>query len=94
MYHKILVPLYGSKQAALALLLAAEPAKIYNAENALLRVVERLFEMYSRCHPIVLNNPTHPSDNLGQCLLPVSTPVVTEKTFSPQSPLFTRCNAG
>ena len=94
MCHKILVPLNGSKQAELALPLAVELARIYNAEITSLRVVEYPFEMYSRCHPNVLNKPTHPNDNLGQCSLPVSTPVVTGMTCSPHSPLFTRCNAG
>jgi nucleotide-binding universal stress UspA family protein len=49
MYHKILVPLDGSKQAEFALPLAGKLARIYNAEVTLLRVVEYPFEMYSRC---------------------------------------------
>jgi nucleotide-binding universal stress UspA family protein len=48
-YHKILVPLDGSKQAEFALPLAGKLARIYNAEVTLLRVVEYPFEMYSRC---------------------------------------------
>lgn len=84
MCHKILVPLDGSEQAELALPLVVERARIYTAEITSLRVVECLFEMYSRCHP---------NDNPGQCSLPVSTPVVTGMTCSPHLSLFTRCNA-
>ena len=49
MYHKILVPLDGSKQAESALRLASKLARISNAEITLLRVVEYPMEMYSRC---------------------------------------------
>jgi nucleotide-binding universal stress UspA family protein len=48
MYHKILVPLDGSKQAESALRLASKLARISNAEITLLRVVEYPMEMYSR----------------------------------------------
>jgi nucleotide-binding universal stress UspA family protein len=47
MYHKILVPLDGSKQAESALRLAGKLARISNAEITLLRVVEYPMEMYS-----------------------------------------------
>ena len=59
MCHKILVPLDGSKQAELAVPLVVELVRIYNAEITSLRVVKCLFEMYSRCHPNVLNKLTH-----------------------------------
>ena len=49
MYHRILVPLDGSKQAESALRLASKLARISNAEITLLRVVEYPMEMYSRC---------------------------------------------
>ena len=49
MYHKILVPLDGSKQAESALRLASKLARLSNAEITLLRVVEYPMEMYSRC---------------------------------------------
>ena len=49
MYHRILVPLDGSKQAESALRLASKLARISNAEITLLRVVEYPMEMYARC---------------------------------------------
>jgi nucleotide-binding universal stress UspA family protein len=59
MYHKILVPLDGSKQAESALPLAGKLARIYNAEITLLRVVEYPFEMYARCdsNTLAIPNP-------------------------------------
>ena len=58
MYHKILVPLDGSKQAETALSLAGKLARIYNAEITLLRVVEYPFDMYARCDSNTLVNPS------------------------------------
>ena len=57
MYHKILVPLDGSKQAESALRLASKLARINNAEITLLRVVEYPMEMYSRCDSNTLAYP-------------------------------------
>lgn len=56
MYQRILVPLDGSKQAESALLLASKLGRIYNAEIALLQVVEYPSEIYSRCPPNALND--------------------------------------
>jgi nucleotide-binding universal stress UspA family protein len=58
MYHKILVPLDGSKQAESALRLASKLARISNAETTLLRVVEYPMEMYSRCDSNTLAFPS------------------------------------
>lgn len=58
MYHKILVPLDGSKQAESALRLASKLARISNAEITLLRVVEYPMEMYSRCDANTLAFPS------------------------------------
>ena len=58
MYHKILVPLDGSKQAESALRLASKLARISNAEIILLRVVEYPTEMYSRCGSNTLAYPS------------------------------------
>jgi nucleotide-binding universal stress UspA family protein len=58
MYHKILVPLDGSKQAESALHLASMLARISNAEITLLRVVEYPMEMYSSGD---LNSRAYPS---------------------------------
>src|SRR5688500_1991292 len=64
MYHKILVPLDGSKQAESALPLAGKLARIYNAEITLLRVVEYPFEMYARCDSNTLANPSPVDEKL------------------------------
>ena len=58
MYHRILVPLDGSKQAESALHLASKLARISNAEITLLRVVEYPMEMYSRCGSNTLAYPS------------------------------------
>ena len=64
MYQRILVPLDGSKQAESALPLAGKLARIYDAEITLLRVVEYPFEMYSKCQPNGLKDPTHANEKL------------------------------
>jgi nucleotide-binding universal stress UspA family protein len=64
MYHKILVPLDGSKQAESALRLATKLARISNTEITLLRVVEYPFEMYSTCDPYMFVNHSHPDEKL------------------------------
>ena len=64
MYHKILVPLDGSKQAESALHLASQLARISNAEITLLRVVEYPYEMYSTCDPSAFVNPNQPDEKL------------------------------
>lgn len=58
MYHKILVPLDGSKQAESGLRLASKLARISNAEIILLRVVEYPMEMYSKCDANTLAYPS------------------------------------
>jgi nucleotide-binding universal stress UspA family protein len=58
MYHKILVPLDGSKQAESALRLASKLARISNTEIILLRVVEYPMEMYSTCDATTLAYPS------------------------------------
>ena len=64
MYHKILVPLDGSKQAESALRLASKLARISDAEITLLRVVEYPFEMYSTCDSSTFMNPNQPDEKL------------------------------
>ena len=64
MYQRILVPLDGSKQAESALPFADKLARIYNGEITLLHVVEYPFEMYSECHPNVLNILTQTNEKL------------------------------
>jgi nucleotide-binding universal stress UspA family protein len=64
MYHKILVPLDGSKQAEFALPLAGKLARIYNAEITLLRVVEYLYELYSVCDSSTFVNSNQPDEKL------------------------------
>jgi nucleotide-binding universal stress UspA family protein len=64
MYHKILVPLDGSKEAEAALPLAGKLARIYNAEIILLRVAEYPFEMYSRCDSNTLAYPSPGDEKL------------------------------
>src|SRR5688500_12317542 len=64
MYHKILVPLDGSKQAESALHLASQLAATSNAEITLLRVVEYPYEMYSTCDSSTLMNPNQPDEKL------------------------------
>jgi nucleotide-binding universal stress UspA family protein len=64
MYHKILVPLDGSKQAESALHLAGQLAAISNAEITLLRVVEYPYEMYSTCDSSIFMNPNQPDEAL------------------------------
>jgi nucleotide-binding universal stress UspA family protein len=64
MYHKILVPLDGSKQAEFALRLASKLARISNAEITLLRVVEYPYELYSACDSSTFINPNQPNEKL------------------------------
>ena len=64
MYHKVLVPLDGSKQAESALHLASQLAGISNAEITLLRVVEYPHEMYATCDPSAFVNPNQPDEKL------------------------------
>src|SRR5688500_4465009 len=64
MYHKILVPLDGSKQAETALRLASKLARIGNAEITLLRVLEYPYEMYSTCDSSTFMNPNQPDEKL------------------------------
>ena len=64
MYQRILVPLDGSRQAETVLPLAGKLARIYNAEITLLRVVEYPSEMYSRCHPNPLKDPSQTNEKL------------------------------
>jgi nucleotide-binding universal stress UspA family protein len=64
MYHKILVPLDGSKQAEFALRLASKLARISNAEITLLRVVEYPYELYSACDSGTFMNPNQPDERL------------------------------
>jgi nucleotide-binding universal stress UspA family protein len=64
MYHKILVPLDGSKQAEFALPLAGKLARIYNAEITLLRVVEYPYELYSVCDSSTFVNSNQPDEKL------------------------------
>lgn len=64
MYHKILVPLDGSKHAESALRLASKLARISNAEVTLLRVVEYPMEMYSRCDANTLAFPSSLDEKL------------------------------
>jgi len=64
MYHKILVPLDGSKQAEFALRLASKLARISNAEITLLRVLEYPYEMYSACDPSTFMNLDQPDEKL------------------------------
>ena len=64
MYHEILVPLDGSKQAESALHLASQLAAISNAEITLLRVVEYPYEMYATCDSSIFMNPNQPDETL------------------------------
>ena len=64
MYHKILVPLDGSKQAETALRLVSKLARIGNAEITLLRVVEYPYELYSQCDSSTFMNLNQPNEKL------------------------------
>src|SRR5688572_7948906 len=64
MYHKILVPLDGSKQAESSLPLASQFAGINNAEITLLRVVEYPYAMYATCDSSTFMNPNQPDEKL------------------------------
>jgi nucleotide-binding universal stress UspA family protein len=64
MYHKILVPLDGSKQAESALPLASQLAGISNAEIILLHVVEYPYAMYSTCESRTFMHPNQPDEKL------------------------------
>lgn len=64
MYHKILVPLDGSKQAEFALHLASKLAGISKAEIILLRVVEYPCGLYSAYDSSTFMIPNRPDEKL------------------------------
>ena len=64
MYHRILVPLDGSKQSESALYPASQFARINQAEITLLRVVEYPYEIYPMCESSTFMNPGQPDEKL------------------------------